>query len=356
MYQRTTRLIAAVLALCVISSIGCSNKDSKAPGADVNKTVFDSSEKAKPVTITDAKHLIFFRPKVGDIFRYRITMTSTATAQTEDHVYNQFPPKEAASSQNLYYLRLTVKSIRPDSAVEFSFGYDSITMKMDRDTTHILFSTNDPKMKTDQRFIAYSNLIGETFGFTINKYGDIQEIFNTTSLVAKYMKNLPDSANTAANKDKVKQLLEGNLAQSLERTLVRFPETPLAKDTNMEQTKQINLPVWQQITFPSTLHTKTTMDGFEDRGGKVLASFTTITSLSPDKMVQEDPMAKAALANLHANIKENIVVEDATGMLVHRTYNDDRGWEFTLSAKKAADKTFHRTQSSKETTTVDLLR
>lgn len=355
MYHRTSRHIAVFLAVFTLSIIGCSNKDSKAP-ADINKTVFDTTEQAKPVTITDAKHLIYFRPKVGDVFRYRITMSSTATAQTEDHVYGQFPPKEAASSINVFYLRQTIKAVRPDSSVEFSFAYDSITMKMDRDTMHLLFNTNDPKVKNDQRFVAYSNLIGENFGFIINKYGDIQEIFNTSSLIAKYMKNLPDSANTTANKEKVKQLLEGNLAQSLERTLVRFPETPLAKDTNMEQTKQINLPVWQQILFPMQLHTKTTMDGFQDRGGKVLASFTTVTNITPLKTVQEDPVAKAVLANIHANIHENIIVEDATGMLVHRTYNDDRGWEFTLSAKKAADKFFHRTQSSKETTTVDLLR
>jgi hypothetical protein len=64
----------------------------------------------------------------------------------------------------------------------------------------------------------------------------------------------------------------------------------------------------------------------------------------------------ASLANPSMNIKETVLVEDATGMLVHREVRDERSWDFTLQNKKEQDKYFKTKRSSKDITTVDLLR
>lgn len=349
------RIITCIVFVSTLAMIGCSKKGSDAPGG---AAIFDSTEQPKAVAVNEPNHYIYFRPKVGDVYRYRITLTSSAGAETDDQLYKQFPKTELASSTNSYYLKQTVKGIRPDSSVEFTLSFDSITLKLDKDTTHINFSTNNPKAKDDPRFATFAILIGENFGFYINKYGDVKEVFNTAGLVEKYIKNmkLPDSANTAKNRDLIKKSVESTIADYLGRTMVRFPEKPMAKDSVMTVNQEINVPVWQSIAFPMRLDSKTTMDGFQERSGKVLASFTTVTSVTPTKTGIDDPAATATLANMKANVRELVLVEDATGMLVHREIKDERGWDFTLSVKKQQDKFFKTHRNSKDLTTVDLLR
>ncbi|HYM19917.1 MAG TPA: DUF6263 family protein [Candidatus Kapabacteria bacterium] len=336
-----------------LSFTGCAKKGTDAPGGSA---VYDTTEKATPVNITDANHFIYFRPKPGETYRYKITLNSTAGAQTEDSLYHQFPPKELATSINTYYLTQTVKQTKPDSSVEFSLAFDSVTMKLDKDTAHIKFSTNDPKTKNDPRFANFTLLTSESFGFSINKYGDVQEIFNTASIINKYMKTFPDSVNTPTNRDKIKQSVEATIAEYLGRTMVRFPEKPLAKDTTISVSREINIPVWQQISLPMHLAATTRMDGFSERGGKVLASFTTRTVVTPTKDGVEDPAAKATLSNMTTNVTESVLVEDATGMLVHREIRDERSWDFMLQAKKKPENFFKTHRSSKDITTVDLLK
>ena len=353
------RIITCIVFVSTLAMIGCSKKGSDAPGG---AAIFDSTEQPKAVAVNEPNHYIYFRPKVGDVYRYRITLTSSAGAETDDQLEKLMPKTELASSTNSYYLKQTVKAIRPDSSVEFTLSFDSITIKLDKDTTHINFSTNNPNAKKDKRFSTFAILIGENIGFYINKYGDIKEVFNTSGLVEKFIKNieLPDSANTAdniaKNRDMIKKSVESTIADYLGRTMVRFPEKPMAKDSVMTVNQEINVPIWRSVSFPMRLDSKTTMDGFQERGGKVLASFTTVTSVTPTKTGIDDPAATATLANMKANVRELVLVEDATGMLVHREIKDERGWDFTLSVKKQQDKFFKTHRNSKDLTTVDLLR
>jgi hypothetical protein len=353
MQKPVLRTLLIFISSFSLAFTGCSKKGSDAPGGSA---VFDSTEKATPVNVTDANHMFYFRPKAGETYRYRITLNSGATAQTTDSLYRQFPAKELASSLNSYYLRQTVKQVKADSTVEFSLTFDSITMKLDKDTSHINFSTANALTKNDPRFQTFTMLAGETFGFTINKYGDVQEIFNTSSLVGKYMKTFPDSMNTTANREKIKQSVESTIAEYLGRTMVVYPRKPMAKDSTIEVSKDINVPIWQQISLPMHLDSKTVMDGFFERGGKVVGSFTTRTIVKPTKDGVEDPAAKATLSHMTANVSENVQVEDETGMLVHREIRDERSWDFRLEAKKKPENFFQTHRSSKDITTVDLLK
>lgn len=341
-----------LLPSLVLTFTGCANKGADTPGS----TVFDSTVKAAPVEVKDPDHRFMFRVKVGDTYRYKVMLTSGATAKTEDHLYRQYPATEDATSSNTYYIRQVVKEVKPDSSVQFSITMDSLTLKLDKDTVHVFFSSNDPAAKKDPRFSSYMAVVGQSFGFTINKFGDVLEIFNTAEYVNTAMKSFPDSLNTAKNRESMKKQIEGTIAEYLARTMVRFPEQPMAKDSSISVSKDINAPIWNQIAFPMRLTAKTVMDGFQEQGGKVLGSFTTRSSVTPIKDTLQDPAARATLSNMKANVTERVLVDDATGMLVHRDITDDRGWEFKLEALKKPENYFITKRHSTERTSVDLLK
>ncbi|MBS1903703.1 MAG: hypothetical protein JSS75_08380 [Bacteroidetes bacterium] len=345
--------------LCIIPSLvlsltGCAKKGSDAPGNGA--TVFDSSEKASPVAVNDANHRFYFRLKAGDTYRYKVQITSTADAQNDDHLYKQFPASEKATSVNTYYIRQTVKEVTKDSTIDFSITMDSVSLRLDKDTLHVRFSSNDPATRNDPRFQSYMSVIGMTFGVKLNKLGDVLEVYNTADYVNKAMKTFPDSLNTPQNRETMKKQIESTVAEYLGRTMVRFPDRVMAKDSSIVVSREVNAPIWNQISFPMRLDGKTVMDGFQERSGKVLASFTTKSTVTPIKDTLQDPAARATLGNMKTNVTENVLVEDATGMLVHREIVDERGWEFKLEALKKPENYFKTRRASSEHTTVDLLK
>lgn len=354
MQRPVLHTLLCLLPSLVLSLTGCAKKGSDAPGS--GSTVFDSTEKGSPVAVTDANHRFYFRLKAGDTYRYKVVLTSSADAQTDDHLYKQFPPSEKATSVNTYYLHQTVKEVKPDSSTAFSITMDSVSLKLDKDTIHVHFSSNDPASKTDPRFASYMSVIGQTFGFTINKFGDVTEIYNTADYVTKAMKSFPDSVNTAQNRETMKKQIEGTIADYLGRTMVRFPDRVMAKDSAISVSRDINAPIWNQIVFPMRLNARTVVDGFQDRGGKVLASFTTRSTMVPIKDTLQDPAARATVGHMKAEVTENVLVEDVSGMLVHREITDDRSWDFTLEALKKPENYFKTHRNNKEHTTVDLLK
>src|SRR4051812_38101885 len=95
------------LLFCVCFLSAC-NKESTKSGAPA---VFDSAESAKPVTITEKEHHIFLRPKAGDIFRYRIIQKSLSSAISTGAV----TANESATAEDQYYVKQTIRTIRPDS-------------------------------------------------------------------------------------------------------------------------------------------------------------------------------------------------------------------------------------------------
>ncbi len=351
----TRSLVVCYIVLACGLLASCSKKEAGAPGGP-NGAVYDSTEKAEPVNITDAQHYIYFRPKVGDTYRYHISLNSTAMAQTDDHIFGQYPKDENAVNINHYYLRQTVRDIRKDSSIEFSVVFDSILIKIDKDTIHLNFSSNNPASKDDPRFRSFAGLVGEQLVCIVDKHGLIKEISGTSNLIAKYMKQFPDSANTAENRDQIRKSVESSIADYLSHTMVLFPNKPMAKDSTLTESKDMNFPIWQQVMFPMHLDSKTVLEGFQERGGKVLANFVTTSTLKPLRTQLEDPSLTATLVNPQMNIRESALVEDATGMLVHREVRDERSWDFGIQNKKEQDKYFKTKRSSRDITTVDLLR
>lgn len=345
-----TVLIALIAALVLV---GC-NKEG-GPGSGSSGAVFDTTEKGTPVTVESAK-TIYFRPKIGDVYKYRVTISSSADAQNDDKMFGRFVPKGSIKTKTVYYLRHTIKSIRPDSTVDLTIKFDSLALSYEQDTLKLNFSTNREADKKDARFQTAAMLAGQEVGIIVTRNGDIVEMYGTSNIVARLLSMLPDSLRTLQNQEQLNQSAKQSLNEYITKTLTHFPPMAIAKDSTWGDVKSNNVPVWQNVVFPMQIESRETLARFEERSGKRLAVFEAVSSVKPLIATSEQPPLKMTLNNWQMTTKVTTNVEDATGALVYRAYRMDKGFDFGLTSSKQADKTFRTVQQMTDQTTVELLK
>jgi hypothetical protein len=326
------------------------NKDASLGGKP--PAVFDSSETAKPVTITEKEHRIYFRPKVGDVNRYLISQRSNSSATSSDVPSGS----ESAKTEDIYYVRQTVRSIRADSSVDMSFRFDSVIIKLEKDTLKINLSSNREADRKDPRFSSYAALLGVDIGVIVSRFCDIKEIYGTSEIIATVMKRFPDSMRTANNINSVKQQVESTIAEYIHETLMHYPDNLQAKDSTLTANLQQNIPVWANVIYPMQISIKQVLTGFEERSGKTLAVYQTTTNYHPIQTIIENGPIKSSLNNYLASTKEDIRVEDATGLLVYRTETDENSFQLVLESKEQPGKPLTTDRKSKSVRTIELLR
>jgi len=345
--SRSVSFLSAVVLCSFLSSCSKENGPGSKPPA-----VFDTSESAKPVTITEKEHRIYFRPKVGDVFRYRIWQKSNSSAVSTGPMAGN----ETAMSEDSYYLKQTIRAIRPDSSVDLSFRFDSINVRLEKDTMKINLSSNRPADLKDPRFASYAALLGVDIGVIVTRFCDIKEMYGTTDLISKIMQRYPDSLRTPDNINVMKQQIEGTIAEYVHETMMHYPDHPLAKDSTMTASVEQNVPVWANVIYPTQIDIKQVLTGFEERGDKTLAVFTTTTSYRPKQSVIENGPVKSTLNNYTASTKEEIRVEDATGALVYRKETDDQSFTLILESKDEPANKLQTDRKSRSVRTIELLR
>ncbi|MEI8133636.1 MAG: DUF6263 family protein [bacterium] len=340
-------VLSAIIFVAFLSSCNKEGGPGSKPPA-----VFDSTEKANPVTVSEKEHRIFVRPKVGDVYRYRISQHSNSSAISAGAVSGS----ESAQSEDSYYLTQTVRAIRADSSVDMSYRFDTISVKSEKDTAKINLSSSRPADRKDPRFSTYAALLGEDIGVIISPYGDIKEMYGTSNIISSIMKRYPDSLRTAENTSAVKQQIEATIGQYIHETMMHFPHHPLAKDSVDRAEFQQNSPIWGNVIYPMVISIKQTLTGFEERGGKVQAVFMTNTEFKPMQSVIENGPVKATLNNYIASTKEELRVDDTNGELIYRKVNDDQSFTLILDSKDQQGKGLTTERKSKVTRIVELLR
>jgi hypothetical protein len=341
----------ATLAILLSFFLLSCSKDNSGPGGKP-PAVFDSSESAKPITVTESEHRIFFRPKVGDVFHYMISERSTSSAISTGPISGS----EKASTEDLFYLKQTIRTIRPDSSVDMTFRFDSIIIKAEKDTMKINLSSNRAADKKDPRFASYAALLGEDIGVIVSRFSDIKEIYGTSSIISDIMQRYPDSMRTPENINTIKQQIENNIAEYIHETMMHYPNNPQAKDSTISANVEQNMPVWVNVIYPMQISIRQVLTGFEERGGKMLAIYMTTTNYHPRQAIIENGPVKSSLNNYSAVTKEEIRVEDATGVLIHRTESDDQSFTLVLESKEQPNQTLTTERKSKSLRTIELLR
>ena len=346
-YKYSLLLCTLIFSLLLTSC----NKDNGPQGKVT--TVFDSSETGKNVTITEKEHHIFIRPKVGETYRYHImqhsvsSKTGTAPGQPQFH--------QAATADNSIYVHETIRSIRADSSIDMTFKFDSMSVKLVQDTQKIDLSSSRAADRNDERFASFAALLGEDIGVIVTKFGDVKEVYGTSNIITKILKPYPDSIKMKEG-EFIKNQINARIGQYVLETMMHYPDQPLAKDSTQKKDYEDNIAIAASVQFPMQINIKQVLTGFEERGDKVLAIFTTNSTARPVRSVMQEGPVKATLANWVMSTKEDIRVEDLTGMLVYRNVIEEKESSLTLESTQAVGKSIRTDEKSKSTTKVELLK
>ncbi len=340
--------LSAITFTVFISSC---NKDNGSP--ESKTTVFDSTETAKTVTITEKEHHIYIKPKIGDVFRYHIMQHSVSSKSGTAPGQPQF--SQSATADNSIYVHETIRAIRADSSIDMTFKFDSMSVKLVQDTQKIELSSNRPADRNDERFASFAALLGEDIGVIVTRFGDVKEVYGTTNIIAKIMKPYPDSIKRKEG-EFIKNQINARIGQYVLETMMHYPNQPLAKDSTQKKDYEDNIPVAASVQFPMQINIKQVLTGFEERGDKVLAIFTTNSTARPVRSVMQEGPVKATLANWVMSTKEDIRVDDASGALVYRNVIEEKESSLTLESSQAAGKSIQTVEKSKSTTKVELLK
>ena len=348
------------LALIVVSGFlfaQCS-KNNTAPEQAGGKAVVDTTQKAEPVKIEDANHHIYFHPVVGTVGRYHIMdrMMRTFTDQTPDGKSN----KQSIVSVTDFYLRQTVKSVGKDSVVELTYRVDSIELKSQRDTSVVHYSSGNAVDRKDDRFHEFNLILGKEFSIKTNKYGDPDSITDTKAVENALLASAPDTIRTKPQvKTQAKQLAKELIGQVINtyvmHILAHSPTRALVKDTTWHNVSEVNLEVARGLSFPVVVDASETVHGLEKRGDKVLAVLEDHTSSSPKQTVIDEGEAKATVNNFSATSKSIMRIEDATGLLVHRSTEEKRSFTFQIESKQHPAEKRLISQDGSETMTAELI-
>jgi hypothetical protein len=331
--------------------MSCS-KDAGGPKGSSN-AVFDSSQSAKPVTVSEKEHRIYIRPKIGNTYYYRILQHSTSA--TNGTAPGQPPLHQSATSDNYIYVHETIRGIRSDSSIDMTFKFDSLTVKLTQDTMKVELSSNRPADRNDPRFASFAALLGEDIGVIMTKFGDVKEVYGVSNIITKIMMPYPDSIKIKEGQF-IENQIKARIGQYVVETMMHYPDQPLAKDSTQKKDYEENIPVAASVTFPMQVSIRQALSGFEERDDKVLAIFTTISTARPVRAVIEEGPVKASLQNFTMSTKEDIRVEDQSGMLVYRNVIEEKTFSLTLESSQEPGKTIQTDEKGKSTTKVELLK
>jgi len=324
-----------ILIICVVLS-SCGKKES--PGTSGVKPTMDTAQKAEPVQITDTSHHLFFKPKVGSVERYHIV--DRMAMNSNDVSPNGQTAKHAASSTTEFFIHQTVKAVRPDSSVDLSYRVDSIIMSSLRDTAKVTYSSSNIKDKVNDDYREFNIVVGKDFSIRANKYGDLDTMIDVSSIANALLAPVPDSLKTKLEVRRMATQQAEQVANAyVMRVLVHNPTRALVKDTTWRNSSDVNLDIAQGLSFPVHIEATETVKGLEKRGDMVLAVLEDNTTTTPKKRVFEEGPAKATIAEFVATSHSVVHIEDATGLLVHRSMQEKRNVTMIVeSTQHAGDK------------------
>ena len=320
-----------LILFCVVLA-SCGKNDS--PGISSNvKPSIDTNQKAEPVQITDTNHHLYFRPKVGSVQRYYVV--DRRSMSSSDSSPNGKVAKHDATSTTEFYIHQTVKSVKLDSSVDLSYRIDSIVMTSNADTTKTNYSSNSIKDKGNDDYREFNIIIGKDFSIRANKFGDPDSVIDVSSIANTLLAPLPDSVKKDPKVRKMASQQAGQVANAyVMRVLVHNPTRALVKDTTWRNGSDVNLDVAQGLSFPVHVDATETVRGLEKRGNMVLAVLEDHTSTTLKNRVLEEGPATATISDFLANSHSVVHIEDATGLLIHRSVQEKRNFTIVVESKE----------------------
>src|SRR5689334_12381073 len=134
----TRKFFIAALALFLVAE-GCKKdepnvKKALEAGGTGTAAALDTSGSGKPVDFSGKAHYISLRPKAGTTQRFHVSMTRTVGVVISDQLFNGPQGKKNSTTRTDMWIRQTVKSVKSDSSVDFTYRLDSVLVHSEQDT------------------------------------------------------------------------------------------------------------------------------------------------------------------------------------------------------------------------------
>ena len=242
MINNLRNLILAVLIVALpLFLINCGKKDTVTKDENKTKTG-KNSELIKTDDKGNTRVDLKLKPKVGDIFRYKMTKSSKESSADASK-------KEDSMSQEqteVYYYSQEVSEVNETGVITLKMKYDSIivsvkeTMK-DQSKTMTYNSNVKDSISTMKDFLVYNNMIGSFFKIRIGSNNEFFEPYELEAIYDKLFKELGDTLSPQT-KDAIKESLKTSLKDVLTTQYQEFPKNEVPKDSVWSQTKTSDNP------------------------------------------------------------------------------------------------------------------
>lgn len=350
--SRRTLAIFSVLSLAFALASCSKDKPQPAVGSRTEATL-DTTEKVPEATITDTNHHVFFRPKIGATYRFHVAdkITQSMSDEQGGQTHNQ-----NGATTTEYYVRQTIKSINPDSSVLIVMRVDSIQATMTRDTQKVVYSSSKTADRSNREFLEFNIILGKDFTLKVNKYGDLNDIPDVSSIANALIETAPDSVRgrpeVKAQATRQAQMVANSYAM---RVLAHNPTRKIVKDTTWKNSSEVNLDFAPGLSFPVTVDATEQVKAIEQRGAKVILVLQDHSATTPKKRQFDEANVKATINDFLATSDGVIRLEDATGVLFHRLLEEKRRLTFVVESKQTPSQKRVLKQSSTENMVVEQL-
>jgi hypothetical protein len=188
-------LLSSILALSGLAGCGEKAGDAKEAAKKAGADTAASSQAsqqftaAEPVTDSTTAYSLQIRPKVGDVYAYRITQRSSQEMQ-----------QLKASDETAYNFTCKITGVNTDGSVTMEMRYDSIRVRhtgprSPNDST-VTTLTFDSRKKGDSAVPGseqFRVLIGQRVNITLSKTGQVREVSNIEPILSAILGKKRDS-------------------------------------------------------------------------------------------------------------------------------------------------------------------
>jgi hypothetical protein len=233
-------LIILIFALTIIFN-NCGKKD-----ADTKDDKKNISEENSQLIKTDEKGNarvdLKLKPKIGDIFRYKMvksSMESSADASKPEDKISQ-------EQTEVYYYTQEVTEVSESGVITLKMKYDSVNVTVKesdkKDSRTVAYNSNvKDSVSSMKDFLVYNNMIGSSFKIRVGANNDFIEPYELEGIYDKLFKELGDTISQQT-KDAIKESLKSSLKDVLSGQYQEFPKNEVPKDSSWSVTKTSDNP------------------------------------------------------------------------------------------------------------------
>ena len=278
------KLFLFILAAVLIT--GCTSKKEDKPVDKKQTSGFDSSDiKTKPVDNPNQSFLMRYKFQKDKKYSYRLTTISEISA-SEELVGG---PSQSNKMKQLvnYKFDLTTKDIDKDSTAEMSISISNVDVTIENGNKKITYKSGTKVDSLIKNFAQYESLINNPFSVSVNKYGEVTDIFKVDRIINQLLE-ISGEASKVTSEQKMmlkQQIVEGGLRPLLVQLFRKVPEKQAAKDTTWEIKQPANKILTYEIKS-SNKYKVTSLEQYNEDKLAVLDGYV-VTSVQGQPKVTE---------------------------------------------------------------------